>query len=138
MPSYLLDSNFCIACLRRKPWALQALATVPLTSIAISSMTLGELVLGSQLSPNPVEELNKAEAFLRPLPVIPFGREEATRWAKVDGALRKQGNRIETEDAIIAATAIAHGMVLVTGNIKHFERVKGLKLVDWESKPPHQ
>ena len=138
MAGFLLDSNFCIACLRRKPWALQALASVPLNSVAISSMTFGELVLGSQLASSPAAELAKTEAFLRPIPALPFGRAEATQWAKIDGALRKQGNRIETEDAIIAATALAQGMTLVSGNTKHFLRVKGLKLVDWEIKPPTQ
>jgi len=136
MAGFLLDSNFCIACLRRKPWALQALSAVPLNTVAISSITFGELLLGTHLSANPSGERTIVEAFLRPLPVLPFGRDEAAQWAKLDSALRRQGNRIETEDAIIAATALAHGMALVSGNTKHFARVKGLKLVDWESRPP--
>jgi predicted nucleic acid-binding protein len=36
----------------------------------------------------------------------------------------------------IAATALALGTTLVTGNAKHFSRIKGLKMVDWESNPP--
>ena len=133
---FLLDSSFCIACLRRRPWALQALARVPLNAVAISSMTLGELLLGSQLATNPGAERTNMEAFLRPIPVLAFGREEAGQWARLDAILRKQGNRIETEDAILAATAMARNLTLVTGNAKHFGRVKGLKLVDWESAPP--
>ena len=78
----------------------------------------------------------KVEAFLRPILVIPFGRDEAIQWANLDAQLRRSGNRIETEDAIIAATAIALGMILISGNIKHFDRVKGLKVVDWEQNPP--
>ncbi|HLO66366.1 MAG TPA: type II toxin-antitoxin system VapC family toxin [Holophaga sp.] len=136
MPNYLLDSNFCIACLRRKSWALRSLARVPLPSVSISSMTFGELLLGSQLSSNPAAELAKVDAFLRPIPVIPFGKAEALRWAEVDAELRQQGNRIETEDAMIAATALAHGLTLVTGNSKPFQRVKGLTIVDWETDLP--
>lgn len=136
MPGFLLDSNFCIACLRRKPWALQALASVPLNMVAISSITLGELLLGTYLASEPGQEHTKVESFLRPIPVLSFGREEAFQWAKIDAGLRKQGNRIETEDAIIAATAIANAMVLVSGNAKHFARIKELKLVDWELKLP--
>jgi len=133
---YLLDSNFCIACLRRKPWAMKALASVPLSSIAISSMTFGELLLGSRLASSPAVEFSKVNAFLGPIPVLAFGRAEADRWAEIDAQLRAQGNRIETEDAIIAATAMANEMILVTGNLRHFERVKGLNRVDWESNPP--
>ena len=136
MAAFLLDSSFCIACLRRRPWALQALSRIPLNAVAISSMTLGELLLGTLLAAKPASERANVEAFLRPLLVLPFGREESAQWAKLDSVLRKQGNRIETEDTIIAATAMAHGRVLVTGNTKPFGRVKGLKLVDWESHPP--
>ena len=136
MSRYMLDSNFCIACLRRKPWALQALSSVPLASVAVSALTVGELVLGTHLSDHPSQELAKVEAFLRPIQTIPFGIEESYQWASIDAQLRKQGNRIETEDAIIAATSKTHGMTLVSGNTKHFIRVKGLKVVDWEQQPP--
>ncbi len=136
MTRFLLDSNFCIACLRRKPWALQALGKVPLTAVAVSSICVGELVLGTHLSDEPERELAKVEAFLRPIQVLPFGVDEAFQWAHVDAHLRKQGNRIEAEDGMIAATALAAGMTLVSGNLKHVERVKGLKVVDWEKRPP--
>jgi tRNA(fMet)-specific endonuclease VapC len=99
-------------------------------------MTFGELLLGSQLSSNPAAELAKVDAFLRPIPVIPFGKAEAVRWAEIDAELRQQGNRIETEDAIIASTALTHGLTLITGNSKHFGRVKGLAMVDWETMQP--
>lgn len=136
MPRFLLDSNVCIACLRRKPWALKVLESVPQASVAVSSLTVGELVLGTHLSEDPERELAKVEAFLRPIQVLPFGRDEAYQWAGLDAQLRRQGNRIEAEDAMIAATALALGMTLVTGNTKHFDRVKGLKVVDWEQRPP--
>jgi len=138
MTRFLLDSNFCIACLRRKPWALKVLGSVPLASVAVSSFSVGELALGARLSEDPEREQAKVEAFLRPIQVLPFGREEAFQWASLDALLRKQGNRIETEDALIAATALVHGKTVVTGNTKHFERVKGLKVVDWERHPPRR
>lgn len=136
MTRFLLDSNFCIACLRRKPWALKVLGSVPLTFVAVPSITVGEMLLGAHLSDDPSRELAKVEAFLRPIQVLPFGRAEAFQWAKLDAKFRKQGNRIEAEDVMITATALAHGMTLVSGNTKHFGRVKGLKVVDWEHHPP--
>jgi len=138
MTGFLLDSNFCIACLRRKPWALQTLGQVPLLSVAVSSITVGELLVGARLSEDPDREAAKVDAFLRPIRVIAFGRDEAFQWVKLDADLRKQGNRIETEDAIIAATAMASEMKLVTGNARHFERVPGLRIVDWQRQPPAQ
>jgi len=136
MMRFLLDSSFCIACLRRKPWALQALASVPLASVAISSLTVGELMLGTHLSGLPDQELARVEAFLRPIQVLPFGQEEAVQWARIEAMLRKQGARIEAEDSMIAATAQRQGLTLISGNTEHFERVKGLKIVNWEQHPP--
>lgn len=136
MTRFLLDSNFCIACLRRKPWALEALASVPLASVAVSAVTVGELVMGCHLSGYAGREMDNVRAFLRPLQVIPFGHDEAFHWAGIEALLRRKGARIEAEDGMIAATAITFGMVLVSGNVRHFERVEGLKLVDWETAPP--
>lgn len=107
-----------------------------MASVAVSSITVGELWLGTKLAQHATRELTKVEAFLRPLQVIPFGSEEAYVWAGVEAQLRKDGNRIEAEDAMIAATAMASGMVLVSGNARHMTRVKGLKSVDWEQRPP--
>ncbi len=133
---FLLDSNFCIACLRRKPWAIAALAVVEPDSLGVSAITVGELVLGTHLAEFSGRELRKTQAFLDPLQVLPFGQAEAYQWAGIDALLRKGGNRIEAQDAMIAATALAHRLTVVTGNLKHFERVKGLKVVDWETRPP--
>jgi tRNA(fMet)-specific endonuclease VapC len=132
MAKFLLDSNVCIACLRRKGWALETLGTVAPSSVAVSAVTVGELVLGANLAEDPGRELAKVEAFLRPIRVLPFGREEALCWAELEAQLRRQGNRIETEDAMIGATALSLGMTLVTGNTRHFSRVRGLRLLDWE------
>ena len=132
MTAFLLDSNICIACLRRKPWALKALSSVTPASVAISAVTLGELHLGVHLTDHPALEEAKVQAFLRPIQVLPFGQEEAQQWALLEARLRKQGNRIEAEDGMIAATALATSRTLVTGNTKHFSRVKGLRIIDWE------
>lgn len=136
MRRYLLDSNFCISCLRRKPWALEALGSVTPAELAVPALTVGELVLGTHLSGAQERERAKVDAFLLPFDVLAFGRDEALEWAALEAVLRKQGNRLEAEDGMIAATALAHRLTLVTGNRKHFERVPGLKLVDWEQQPP--
>ncbi len=136
MLRYLLDSNVCIACLRRKPWALKALGNVTPASVAVSAVTLGELMIGVHLAVEPGLEGDKVKAFLRPIQVLPFGQDEACQWALLDASHRRQGHRIEAEDGMIAATALVQERTLVTGNTRHLGRVKGLKLVDWEQHPP--
>lgn len=136
MPSFLLDTNFCIHFIRGRAWARSALEKVKLSDVSISAITVGELHEGAHRSDHPVKEIAKAEAFLQPFEVIPFGRDEAIEWGLIEARLRKEGNPIEAEDSMIAAIAHKHGLTLVTGNIKHFARVKGLHLVDWEQHPP--
>jgi len=133
---FLLDSNVCIAVLRRKAWALEALASVSLEDVAVSAITVGELYHGAYRSAFPHREVIKVEAFLRPLEILPLGHEEAIQWGRIEALLRTQGNAIEAEDAMIAAIAKTHALTVATGNTRHFERVKGLKLVDWELRPP--
>lgn len=136
MTRFLLDTNFCIAFMRGREWARIALSRVQATDVAVSAVTLGELYEGTHYADSPPKELRKVESFLDPLEIVPFGREEAIHWGRIEAQLRKQGNPIEAEDSMIAASAQAHGFTLVSGNTKHFERVKALKLVNWETHPP--
>lgn len=136
MASFLLDTNFCIHFIRGRAWARSALARVQVMDVAISAVTVGELHEGAHRSDHPRKELEKVEAFLRPVDIIPLGREEAMEWGLIEARLRKEGNPIEAEDGMIAATAHKHGLTLVTGNSRHFGRIKGLRIVDWEQNPP--
>jgi len=136
MPAFLLDTNFCIHFIRGKAWARLALSKVQVPDVAVSAVTVGELFEGAHRSEQTAREIEKAEAFLAPIEVIPFGREEAKVWGLVEANLRPQGKPIEAEDSIIAATAIRNDLTLVTGNTKHFDRIDGLRLIDWEKRPP--
>jgi tRNA(fMet)-specific endonuclease VapC len=136
MTAYLLDTNFCIHFIRGRAWARSALARVRVTDVALSAVTVGELHEGAHRSDHPTQELARTEAFLKPFHVIPLGREEAMAWGRLEARLRKDGKPIEAEDAMIAATAQQHGLTLVTGNLRHFGRIKGLPTVDWEQHPP--
>ncbi len=48
--------------------------------------------------------------------------------------MKKEGNLIEDADILMAATALVQNLVLVTNNVSHFERIKGLELEDWLEK----
>jgi predicted nucleic acid-binding protein len=136
MPSFLLDTNFCIHFMRGRAWARSALEKVKVSDVSIAAITVGELHEGAHRSDHPAREDAKVEAFLRPFEIIPLDREEAIEWGLLEARLRKEGNPIEAEDCMIAAIAHKHGLTLVSGNIKHFARVKGLRVVDWEQHPP--
>jgi len=136
MPSFLLDTNFCVHFMRGRTWARSALAKMQVVDAAISAITVGELYEGAHRSEFTAKEIAKTEAFLKPFCIIPFGEEEAMEWGLIEARLRKEGNPNEAEDSKIAATAHKHNLTLVTGNLKHFARVNGLRVVDWEQHPP--
>jgi predicted nucleic acid-binding protein len=59
---------------------------------------------------------------------LPFGTELAQVFGEISAQLEGIGQRLADADLQIAATALHHGLILVTGNIRHFERVPNLKL----------
>lgn len=71
------------------------------------------------------------DAFTTGIQVVPFDDACATRFGIVAAALQAQGSPIGNFDALIAAHAMALDLTLVTNNVKHFNRVRGLKVEDW-------
>lgn len=65
--------------------------------------------------------------------VLPFGVEEAKTAALLRARLEEKGTPIGPLDTLIAATALTHGGVLVTRNVREFGRVLGLTTEDWYS-----
>jgi tRNA(fMet)-specific endonuclease VapC len=65
------------------------------------------------------------------LTILPFGSAEARAAARVRSGLERQGLPIGPLDTLIAGTAMAHGLTLVTHNVEEFGRVEGLAIVDW-------
>ena len=69
--------------------------------------------------------------FLLPLVIAPYEEEAAERYGKIRAVLEKAGTPIGSLDCLIAAHAVALGVVLVTNNTNEFQRVPGLRLEDW-------
>ena len=67
------------------------------------------------------------------LNILPFDDEAAAEYGKICATLRRQGTPIGAMDMLIAAHAKAKGLIVVTNNVREFERVKGLGLENWVS-----
>lgn len=128
---YLLDTNTCIYAIKRVPEVLRRLRAASPDDFAISAITVAELRFGAAKSSRPVETRRSVDAFLKPFEVLPFGSEAADEYASVRLALEKAGRPIGARDLLIAATAKASGLVVVTHNTREFLRVPGLKVEDW-------
>lgn len=114
-----------------------ALLLEPYEEAAIAAITVSELLVGVLLTPDDApRERRRAlvEAFLARMPVIDFDAVTARVHASVVADLERRGLRIKANDAVIAATALAHGREVLTADERDFPRVKGLELRIFPSK----
>jgi tRNA(fMet)-specific endonuclease VapC len=131
---YLLDTNACVQCLRKKgnPLVPQRLGTHPPADVVLCAPVTAELYHGAAISANPAANRAQVDAFVRRFTVLPFDDAAADVYAQVRASLAAQGLPIGLFDTMIAAVALTHGLILVTHNIAHFSRVSGLTPEDWE------
>ena len=128
---YMLDTDICIYTINERPAAvLRAFRQFQSTGLGISSVTATELFFsvartGSQ------RNLDALRRFLATLEVAPFDAQAAAVSGSMRAWLAAQGTPIGPYDSLIAAHAHALGVALVTNNTREFERVPGLKVVNW-------
>jgi tRNA(fMet)-specific endonuclease VapC len=126
--SYLIDSDRVADALAGRSDARRLLASLSRDGLALSVMTYGEIYEGIYFARDPRAAEAGFRLFLRGVDVLPLGRTILRRFARIRGDLRRQGLLLGDPDLLIAATAIHHGLTLVTRNRQHFQRVPGLAL----------
>jgi len=80
------------------------------------------------------EKLKKFRGFIQENELVSIRKETVEKAAEIYTYLKKEGNLIEDADILMASTAIVEDLVLITNNIKHFKRVKGLRIDNWIEK----
>lgn len=130
--TYMLDTNICIYAMKKKPEkVLQRLKEELSSGICISSITLAELEYGMKHSSDSVKNEAALLRFLLPMSILPFGPDAASEYGQIRAYLQGRGVPIRSLDMLIAGHAKAENMVLVTNNVRGFERVPGLQLENW-------
>ncbi len=131
---YLLDTNICIVLIRQKSAAvLQRLVSQKPGDVGISSITLAELVYGVEKSVQVEQNRAALQQFILPLEVADFDQLAASAYGKIRVELERAGQVIDSMDMLIAAHALSLDAILVTNNVREFQRVDGLVLEDWIS-----
>ena len=129
---YLLDTNICIYIIKKKPAdVLKVLKTKSKKEIYISSITVAELEYGVAKSQYPERNKVALIEFLSIFNIIPFDDADAVNFGFIKIDLEKKGKIIGPMDLLLAAQAKTKRLILVTNNIKEFERVEDLKLENW-------
>lgn len=131
MLQFLLDTNIVIYTIKNRPAAVRAQFMLHEGRMAISSVTVGELVFGANRSSQPQKNLDDVESFLARLEVLPFDDLAAYHFGQIRAGLYDRGGPIGPYDMMIAGHARSRGLVLVTNNLAEFERVQGLRIENW-------
>ena len=137
MLRYLLDTNIVIYVLKRRPLSVLSVFNENDGRMAISSITLAELLHGAEKSQHAAQSLAAVEDFCSRLDVLAYGPKAAQHYGAIRSTLEKRGQTIGINDLHIAAHARSEGLVLVTNNLSEFERVPALELENWvDAAPP--
>lgn len=131
MRGFLLDTNTCIYAMKARPAVVRAMRARSPEEIFVASMSLAELLFGVVKSRHPARNRTALEAFIEPLGVLDFDARAAESYAHARLHLQAVGTPIGERGLIIAATALANELVVVTHNTREFQRVPGLPIEDW-------
>lgn len=124
--SYLIDTNVLSELRRREPDArvVQWFSERPASTLYLSVLTLGELRKGIDTLPETPRKLALLDWLEAELPIFFTGRilavdaRVADRWGRL---VAQAGRPLPAIDSLLAATALAHGLTLITRNLKDFQ-----------------
>ncbi len=130
MPRYLLDADTVSYALRGQGQVATRILEHAPSELCISAITLAELRFGAESKKS--QKLRRAiRGFIKDVGVVAFDEAAAERFAEVAADLAGSGTPIGVFDTLIAAQALALGLIVVTNNTRHFGRVAGLKVENW-------
>ncbi|MEE4362882.1 MAG: type II toxin-antitoxin system VapC family toxin [Desulfotignum sp.] len=128
---YILDTNTLIYFFKGAGNVADMLLSKSPKDIGIPAIVLFELALGIAKSTNPTKRKIQLDLLVSHVNIFPFGAKEAESAAMIRADLEKKGMPIGPYDTLIAGTALAANAILVTHNVREFERVSALTLEDW-------
>jgi tRNA(fMet)-specific endonuclease VapC len=129
---YLLDTNICIYIIKKKPkTVLDHLKSKLSKDIYISSITIAELEYGIAKSKYPEQNKISLIEFVSIFNILNFDDNDAVEFGPIKANLEKKGTIIGPMDLLLAAQAISKKYILVTNNLREFERIEGLQIENW-------
>jgi tRNA(fMet)-specific endonuclease VapC len=129
---YLLDTNaISVWATRRSPQFLNKVTHINPKELGICSIVKMELLYGLELRPG-LKWSTSVRGLIAQFEVLAFDEQSAHHASKIRAKLKLQGTAIGRYDVLIAATAVANGLTVVTHNTREFSRVEGLMVQDWQ------
>ena len=131
MLRYLLDTNIVIYVIKQRPLAVRTKFNEQAGRMAISAITLSELIHGAEKSARPVANLAVVEDFCSRLEVLAYPAKASAHYGSIRATLEQVGMPIGVNDLHIAAHARCEGLTVVTNNLREFGRVPALQVENW-------
>lgn len=129
---YLLDTCVISDFIKGEHNTLRRIKQLSPSNIAVSSITVMEIQYGLALNPKRASEIRPIiHDFFLPIHILDFNQEDATQAAVIRALLKQQGTPIGSYDILLAGAALNRKLILVSSNIKEFNRIEGLKLENW-------
>lgn len=130
--NYLLDTCAISDFFKKIPSTIHRLECSSPQEIHVSSITVMEIEYGLALNPEKEKKIRPVwDSFLETIEVLEFCNKCATRAATLRANLKSSGLPIGPYDILIAGTALAYNMIVVTSNLKEFTRMSELTIEDW-------
>lgn len=130
---YLLDTDIVVELLRRNTQIIDHIKAVKMQNCYISEITVAELYFGAAKSGKFEHHAKDVDTIMSKFKVIPIF-ECLPLYGKLRWQLQSEGMTIGDFDILIGATSIAKQMVMVTGNVSHFDRLPNIQLENWKKK----
>ncbi len=128
---YLIDTSICVFFLRGDLSLDDVFREKGRENCFISEISVAELRYGAENSDNPLKSHLAVDNFVSGLSIVPF-YGSIKRYAKEKVRLRKIGKPLHDGfDLLIGVTAVENKLILVTDNLKHFQRIEGIKIENW-------
>lgn len=129
MKKYLLDTSICISLFRHDANVISKIKAVGQDNCYVSEITIAELYYGAWKSGN-IKHFNDVDDIKLAFDVLPISTS-LNEYGRIKVELEHKGQRVDELDLLIASTALTNKCIVVTHNIKHFNRLKELVVEDW-------
>jgi len=131
---FIFDTDIYTNVIRKSPskTLINRLKKVPRRDQFTTTITIGEVYYGIMKVSNKTKLLKLFEDVLLPrATILSFDFSAAKKYGEIRSFLEKQGTPLAHADLQIASIALSMNMTLITGNLKHFQRVPGLAVENW-------
>lgn len=126
--AYLVDTDWTIDYLKGKRKIVKILQKLFDEGLAMSVISLAELYEGIFASKNPKKHLNALQDFLSGVVVLGITDQICQTFGRLRSEQRKKGIVVDNFDLLVGSTGLVHNLTVLTDNIKHFKKIKGIKI----------